>query len=231
MRKFLMKIYDYIVFRLPSSVVLLFHHVSDDPICKKSSCILDTQKFYDIINAFENYASLDETIKEPGKKKVAVTFDDGLQDTYDIAYPFLKSKNVPFTIYIIADFLDTEGYLTKEQLRELASDPLVTIGSHGLNHKVFTKMSTEEKKKEFALSKKIIEEIIGKEVTNFAYSHGAYDRETLTLAKGYKYAMSVASRPINVVTKLSFYRLPRFNIVNEGYEDMLKRVKKILNLL
>lgn len=228
MRRFLIKIYDFIVFRLPSSAIMLFHHVSNNPNCKKSSCMVDTKKFYDIINSFENYASVEEVYKKPAKRKVAVTFDDGLQDVYDIAYPFLKEKNVPFTVYVLAEFIDKEGYLTKEQLLEMAADPLVTIGSHGLHHNVFTKMSAEEKQKEVFLSKKILEDTIGQEVTNFAYSHGVYDRDALKLVREYDYAMSVAARPVNVITRISRYILPRFNITDDSLESTLAMLKKIV---
>ncbi len=228
MRRFLIKIYDFIVFRLPSSAIMLFHHVSNNPNRKKSSCMVDTKKFYDIINSFENYASVEEVYKKPAKRKVAVTFDDGLQDVYDIAYPFLKEKNIPFTVYVLAEFIDKEGYLTKEQLLEMAADPLVTIGSHGLHHGVFTKMSAEEKRNEVFLSKSILEQTIGRGVTNFAYSHGVYDKDALKLVREYDYAMSVAARPVNVITRISRYILPRFNITDASFESTLAMLKKIV---
>lgn len=37
---------------------------------------------------------------------VCLTFDDGYQDNYDIAYPILKQQEVPFAIYVTTGFID-----------------------------------------------------------------------------------------------------------------------------
>ncbi len=37
---------------------------------------------------------------------VCLTFDDGYQDNYDIAYPILKQDEVPFAIYVTTGFID-----------------------------------------------------------------------------------------------------------------------------
>ena len=37
---------------------------------------------------------------------VCLTFDDGYQDNYDIAYPILKQEEVPFAIYVTTGFID-----------------------------------------------------------------------------------------------------------------------------
>ncbi len=41
-----------------------------------------------------------------GQPFVCLTFDDGYQDNYDIAYPILKQMDVPFAIYVTTGFID-----------------------------------------------------------------------------------------------------------------------------
>lgn len=41
------------------------------------------------------------------KPKAILTFDDGYQNTYSVAYPILKELNLPCTVYVITDFIDT----------------------------------------------------------------------------------------------------------------------------
>ena len=219
------KIAKSIVYALPSTAVLMFHHVTDTPKFTKSGCILSSENFYDVINYFNNYTSVKDSLRFSFKKRVALTFDDGLSDVFHIAYPFLKKKQIPFTVFVVTDFLDTDGYITTEELKTLAADPLVTIGSHGMSHKVFPQMTAEEKKKELIISKEKLEIVIGKEVDFFAYSHGQYDEETLSLVRVYKYAFGVTAVPLlHIMKTVKRYTLPRYNISNDSCEYFKKKL-------
>ena len=210
---------------MPSTAVLMFHHVTDTPKFTKSGCILSSENFYDVINYFNNYTSVKDSLRFSFKKRVALTFDDGLSDVFHIAYPFLKKKQIPFTVFVVTDFLDTDGYITTEELKTLAADPLVTIGSHGMSHKVFPQMTAEEKKKELIISKEKLEIVIGKEVDFFAYSHGQYDEETLSLVRVYKYAFGVTAVPLlHIMKTVKRYTLPRYNISNDSCEYFKKKL-------
>ena len=219
LKKEIKRIAKSIVYALPSTAVLMFHHVTDTPKFTKSGCILSSENFYDVINYFNNYTSVKDSLRFSFKKRVALTFDDGLSDVFHIAYPFLKKKQIPFTVFVVTDFLDTDGYITTEELKTLAADPLVTIGSHGMSHKVFPQMTAEEKKKELIISKEKLEIVIGKEVDFFAYSHGQYDEETLSLVRVYKYAFGVTAVPLlHIMKTVKRYTLPRYNISNDSCE-------------
>lgn len=214
-----------VVFSLPSSYVLMFHHVTSTPEIKCSGCMLDTDKFYNIVNLLSNFESLEIALKSPHKRKIVITFDDGLADLYTIAYPYLVSRNIPFTAFIITDFLDKPGYISTEQLIEMSKNPLVTIGSHGLSHEIFTKMDNTTKINELKDSKKKLEDVINKKVNVFAYSHGQYDTETLKYtAEYYTYAMSVKEFPLNFITNNKML-IPRINIDNMTYERQLNVIK------
>ena len=225
LKKEIKRIAKSIVYALPSTAVLMFHHVTDTPKFTKSGCILSSENFYDVINYFNNYTSVKDSLRFSFKKRVALTFDDGLSDVFHIAYPFLKKKQIPFTVFVVTDFLDTDGYITTEELKTLAADPLVTIGSHGMSHKVFPQMTAEEKKKELIISKEKLEIVIGKEVDFFAYSHGQYDEETLSLVRVYKYAFGVTAFPLlHIMKTVKRYTLPRYNISNDSCEYFKKKL-------
>ena len=116
-KKFVFKIF-YI---LHSSYILLFHHITASPQLQKSVCVLEWEKFTALIEKYEqNFSSINDVIKNHKKNRLVLTFDDGLEDLYTKAYPYLKNKKIPFTIFIITDFIDTPGYLTTSQLQELA---------------------------------------------------------------------------------------------------------------
>jgi peptidoglycan/xylan/chitin deacetylase (PgdA/CDA1 family) len=127
---------------------------------------------------------------EASNSGVSVTFDDGHLDNYELAAPYLLEQNIPFTIFMISDFISPhhKGYMNKEHLRELAVNSLVTIGSHGKSHQPLAKLPLDKAVLELSQSKKELEDIIGKEVTTMSFPHGSFSEELLLAAKemGYK---------------------------------------------
>lgn len=190
---YLKKIIRDFLYLVPSSMILMFHHITENPMVKRSGCILSTELFYNQIEKYSNYDTLENVLKRPSKLKIALTFDDGLEDLYTIAYPYLKKREIPFTIFIVLSF-GSAWYLTTEQLRKLGTDKLVTIGSHGLTHQILKGLEYEDQRKELIESKSKIENIIQKEVKFFAYSHGQYDKTTLSLVGKYKNAFYCGMR-------------------------------------
>ena len=145
---------------LPSSTVLMFHHIDDGNIIVRSGCRLSKKSFVDILDSGISFVSAEEYTQFvfSWKNPCLITFDDGLKDVYRVAYPELKKRNIPFTVFIVADFLDQEGYLSSKELQVLADDPLVTIGSHGTTHKILHGMDEAEQRIELLDSKHILEE-------------------------------------------------------------------------
>ena len=203
----------------------MFHHIDNGDIIKKSNCCLNFNKFLQIINSDLNFVEPSLFLKFK-KNQVLITFDDGLSDVYYIAYPELKKRNIPFVIFVINNFLDTEGYLTTKQLLELSNDPLVTIGSHGLTHDILKGKNYKDQYTELVNSKLELEKKIDKEVNLFAFSHGQYDDTTIEILKKYKcydYAFGVAGFPVNIVTKKWKYYLPRINCDNNSKMFSVKK--------
>lgn len=223
-----------LMMKLPSAIVLMFHHITGLPEYQKSGCLLATDYFYDILNNLNDYMSCEDLLKCRPKyfrNKVVITFDDGLADMYSIAYPYLKNRQIPFTVFIINNFLDTEGYITTEQLIELSKNPLVTIGAHGVSHDLLPGMSSEQKWFEISQSKIKLEKLINKNIKLFAYSHGQYDNECIHMVKkaGYAGGFGVRNFPINFFSKKWKYYLPRYNVVDDGIENIYKIIYSYLH--
>jgi peptidoglycan/xylan/chitin deacetylase (PgdA/CDA1 family) len=133
--------------------------------------------------------SLRESIPGSG---IAISFDDGYKDNFEIAYPILSELSIPFTIFISTDnlFSNSQLFLNAEDVRKLSRDPLVTIGSHGTSHRALSKLFQNELEAELSESKKILEELTGREVNGISYPHGCYDDKVIKAVKvaGYKWA-------------------------------------------
>lgn len=90
--------------------------------------------------------ALDELAAGDDSSKVVLTFDDGFADLHTTAWPLLRQRNLPFTVYVATAYVDGEMHwegstasapgtaLSWPQLAELAASPLCTIGNHTHTH-------------------------------------------------------------------------------------------------
>lgn len=143
-------------------------------------------------------------------KPVVVTFDDGYEDMYTSAYPLLKKYGMKGTMYIIVEALGLPGYLTKEQVKEMADSGYVEIASHTLNHVNLKQSSDAKSLREIVDSKKQLEEITGKPVTGFAYPFGffRYREEDYCRQAGYLTCASTYQGSVQSFDRrYSLYRL------------------------
>lgn len=219
------KVIKSLFFRIPASYVLMLHHVDDGNITPVSDCIIQYDQFIRLLKQDRKFMQMSDylTFKAQNNGKYLLTFDDGLEDVFRVVYPVLKAREIPFTIFVPVDLLDTPGYISIEQLKEMAKDPLVTIGSHGVSHRVMTTLSVGEQELELVESKKTLQRIIGKSVDVYAYPHGQFNSDTIKLLKKlnlYKAAFGVTGHPTNCFTESNRFDLPRFNI-KDGKQYMI----------
>ena len=144
---------------------------------------------------------------------VSLTFDDGFLDTYTTAYPLLKQLKVPFCVYMTSDFYrgtarpqwDRDAKMINiEQLLEMSSDPLCTIGAHTCSHPRLSGLTKEEQWREIKECKKDLEQVLGKEVRHLAYPHGDYNQTTVDIVTelGFKTAVTTSGRFVRSDSRL-----------------------------
>lgn len=198
----------------PCSDIYMFHHVTTTPE-RDLSLKLETEAFLRFLDRPYHYAPLEQVMADKTYGSLAaLTFDDGLLDAYTIAYPAMKERELPFTLFVTSRLVGQPGYLTLPQLRELYADPLCTIGVHGRSHRVLTQATEEERREEIFSSKDELEQMLGGGCDMFAYSHGCYDEQVLELMEeaGYRAACAVAGRPLNRRFDRGPYAYPRLSV-------------------
>lgn len=128
--------------------------------------------------------------------RVAVTFDDGYRDNLHVAAPLLQQHRIPFTVFVCTGFMrDPSGnFLTPAELRELASLPGVTIGSHGATHAPLTGLDDHALRNELVSSKATLEDATGRAVNAISYPHGAVNRRVRDAAAAAGYTTGACSR-------------------------------------
>ncbi|MGC9162609.1 MAG: polysaccharide deacetylase family protein [Thiomonas sp.] len=137
----------------------------------------------------------------------AVTFDDGYLDNLTEALPVLQHYRIPATIFVTARFCDQTMshpryrnpsgqrlHLNWDEVRQLASTPGITIGSHTLTHPYLPTLTEDAAQQEIAASRSEIAAHLHRSVDLFCYPSGDLSARELTLVQqaGYAAAVSVA---------------------------------------
>jgi peptidoglycan/xylan/chitin deacetylase (PgdA/CDA1 family) len=182
--------------------VLLYHSVSDHPAHSDAWGAVSRAEFaahVDVIKASgrvalgitELAAALRGERPLPDRP-VAVTFDDGLADTY-AAIELLRSHHLASTVYVTSGEVGARDRLSPPQLAALAGLAGVEVGAHAVRHRRLDELDVAEVADELRVSKAQLEDLTQRSIRSFAYPHGSYDRRVRTAAidAGYRSAAAV----------------------------------------
>ena len=179
---------------------------------------------------FITFSKFEEVIKNDiDKNYLLLTIDDAFESFYLNAWPVLKSKKIPFILFVSTREIGKHGYMNWEQIKEIENYNFVTIGNHSHSHEYLIDWNDEKIIKDLKTSINIFKKELGYSPKIFSYPFGEYSTnlKKIVLDLNFEYAFGQHSGVIDK-TK-DFLELPRFPI-NEKYGE-LKRFKSILKTL
>lgn len=161
------------------------------------------------------------------EKSVGITIDDAYLSVYKEAYPRLKAREYPFTVFVATDGVDQQipVYMTWQQMREMQKNG-VQFANHSQNHDYLTKKSPGESqqawidrmKMDIAAAQKRLQEELGQAPSLFAYPYGEYNLDLMNIIDDLGY--TGFGQHSGGVDFLSDRRaLPRFPMA-EAYADI-----------
>lgn len=217
-----------------AAVVLQYHHIGNTtpPSTSVTPELFQQHMEYLAEKKFNVVALTDlvEKLKQ-GKplpdKTVAITFDDAYQSVYSTAFPLLKKRGWPFTLFINTQPLDQQKklFVTWAQLKEMAQHG-ATLANHSAEHNHLLRLRAGETRAQWHEriraevddAEKRIKEMTGQSHRILAYPYGEYDEPTKALLKKLKFiAFGQQSGPLRVGDDLQ--ALPRFPF-GGSYGDM-----------
>jgi peptidoglycan/xylan/chitin deacetylase (PgdA/CDA1 family) len=68
-------------------------------------------------------------------KAVAITFDDGYESVWRHAYPMLRKRGMPATLFVYTDFIGAGDALDWSQLVEMQRSGLIDVQAHSKSHR------------------------------------------------------------------------------------------------
>lgn len=142
-------------------------------------------------------------------RSVLVTFDDGFVSVVEHALPVLQERQIPCVIFVpsgclgqnpswirhAGDAARQEQVISLRQLEELGRNPLVTIGSHTVNHRHLVEASGEAAANELLQSKQDLEQATGQPVEWFSFPYGAHNERLHQQARESGYRRVFTSEP------------------------------------
>ena len=139
------------------------------------------------------------------ERSVVLTFDDGYESVFSIAWPKLHDRGFPATVFLVSDFcgrdnrwpgqppsLPVERLLTWEQIQILIADGW-EMGAHTLTHPPLSLLRAADIEREILDSRRIIIERIMQPVTSFAYPYGATSPDARSIVRRH-YTAAVGTR-------------------------------------
>jgi peptidoglycan/xylan/chitin deacetylase (PgdA/CDA1 family) len=198
--------------RTPVQLTILCYHHIDFP--KRTPYSVSSKQFLEQLNILEKFGYKIISLEQveafyAGKadipsRSAVITFDDGNIGAYKVAYPLLKKRNIPWTLFIYPAVINSghDKYaVTWPQVKEMA-DNGVTIGNHSYSHHFLTSpplainnldLYKKWLNREIVLSKKEIEKKTGRPIKYFAVPFGAFDRYVYNTLKkaGYRLVLNV----------------------------------------
>ncbi|MCP3675555.1 MAG: polysaccharide deacetylase family protein, partial [Gammaproteobacteria bacterium] len=215
-------------------MILQYHHISSStPVATSLSPEIFKLHLDTLEEGGFTVMALPELISriranEPVKDKtVAITFDDGYKSVYDTAYPMLKQRGWPFTVFVVPQAIEEKQthVMSWQQLQELSEDG-VTIANHSYSHQHLLRKKEGETVKawqqrvldDIQKAEQIIQQHTGKKLKLFAWPYGEYST-ALSESLENRGFIAVAQYSGAINKDSDFLALPRFTF-NKAYGDI-----------
>ncbi|NOQ90939.1 MAG: polysaccharide deacetylase family protein [Gammaproteobacteria bacterium] len=224
-----------------NAVILMYHNVAENTppstsvtpsIFKEHMQYLADNKFivWPLFKALVHLA----TGKPVPAKTVVLTFDDAYKSVYNEAFPVLKEKGWPFTVFVTTQYIseDYANFMSWQQLREIKQYG-GDIGNHSLSHPHFVRVYSGETQaqwreriiNEVQQAQRILHQNVGYPIWAVAYPYGEYSKEVAKILRelGY-FGIGQHSGAVSSVT--DFQAIPRFPMATgfDGMEDFAIKV-------
>ncbi len=227
--------------------VLLYHQIGDSPTDETNlNCFCKTTEFYNQME-FLSKSKQHEVIplctaldiissaKNIDKNYVVLTFDDGCESFYNVAFPILKSFSFNATVYPITGFLGQNAIINSRKynhLKIISADLIkelsnmgINFGAHTVNHLRLTELSKSDAEFQIRQSKIKLEKILGYQVDSFSFPHGKYNYEVIKILEKYKFSNAMTCNSDSFSNNSSLFEIPRKYITY--FDDLDSFIKKI----
>jgi peptidoglycan/xylan/chitin deacetylase (PgdA/CDA1 family) len=164
-------------------------------------------------------------------RPVALTFDDGYADNALVALPILQRYGFRATFYIATGLIDTEGYMSWDQVRELHRAGM-EFGAHSVSHSDLVALPLERAAEEIRQSGATLARELGEPTRSFSYPAGSANAAVIDLVEAAGYTSAVTTNPFG--RPYDLFAMPRRRVLGgetlAGFTWYLVPVERQLGL-
>lgn len=186
------------------TIPILMYHKTPANFASQLDTI--TQKGYQTVTLDEVANALKSKQPLTGKP-IVITFDDGFKDQWK-AYEALRARSMKATFYIITGGEASRGciganrtnttcgddYLSWDQIRELDSSGLITIGNHTVDHLGLGGQTEAVADFQIREAQAELTRQLGKTIRHFAYPYGSFNATSIKLVRKYGFTTAVSTQ-------------------------------------
>ncbi len=199
------------------------HVPTVSPEAFKQQMALVARWRYRVVALSELLAQLDsgESIR---RREVVITFDDGYQETAQIAWPILKSLGFPATVFVTPGEVGLSGFATWDEIAAMDRDG-VTIGSHTMHHSFLPLVPDARLPEELGESKRVIETHLGHPIEWLSYPIGGYTPQAQAAARQLGYRGACTTNRADRRRQVDRFALRRIKMTERDAHPLLLRAK------
>ena len=155
-----------------------------------------------------------ERLPESG---VMITVDDAYRSFYEAGMPVIRKFDVPVSLFINTDSVGTPGYMTWDEIRQVAEEG-VEIGNHTATHAYLVEKNKGESfpqwrervYNDILKAQQAFERELGATPNIFAYPYGEYSAEIIEILKELGFIAAYAQQSGVIHAEHDPFTLPRF---------------------
>ncbi len=226
--------------RFPGPRVLVYHEVGVDFGREMEISSDRFRRQLDWMQSHGEIVGLEEAIERRGEKGAdrlfVLTFDDGFDDVYENAYPLLRERGLPFTLYLTTYPIETGEPLDPrypgarplawDHINDMVGSGLVTLGAHTHTHARLTTATPEMVVEELDTSNRLIQERTGVAPRHFTYPWGWWSEVADPLVRE-RYESATLGGGGAFTASTDLYRIPRIPV--QKSDGMLFFRRKLLS--
>jgi peptidoglycan/xylan/chitin deacetylase (PgdA/CDA1 family) len=123
-------------------------------------------------------------------KPVVITLDDGYADLYTNAFPILAAHGYKAVAYIVSGFVGRWSYVSAAQVVQMDHNG-IEIAAHTVDHANLARSSYASMMYQLVDSKRMLENLLGHSVLDFAYPSGQFNAQTVAAVQRAGYDTAV----------------------------------------
>lgn len=226
------------------AVIFMYHQFGRDDV-PQTNIPLDAFEKQLAFLAAENFEVLPlsemierlRTGKPLGDRTVAITIDDAYRSVYEKAFPLLRKRRWPFTVFVATDAVDagSPALMSWNQMREMAKYG-AEFANHSASHSYLIRREAAESaaawrervEVDIRKAQQRIQAEIGSNLALFAYPYGEYSAELAQLLEELGY-VAFGQHSGAIAEHSDFRALPRYPI-NTSYASLEDFRVKALSL-